>query len=121
MTDNPSQHPNWEHDSMYGVSGSDAVNIATQALASVLGEGQFCDGYLGNQQDAPGFDRSPVRREGQRGRGLMALARPVDLIRAVFAFERHGDVVRIAVDHRLACEGPAVDDRGISSSVAAHL
>jgi hypothetical protein len=31
----------------YGISANEAVNIAKQALASVLGEGHYCDGYLG--------------------------------------------------------------------------
>ncbi len=31
--------------SVYGVAGDDAVSIAKQALASVLGSGQFCDAY----------------------------------------------------------------------------
>lgn len=33
---------------LYAVSASDAVSIATQAWASVRGQGTFCDGYLGN-------------------------------------------------------------------------
>lgn len=31
--------------SVYGVAGDDAVSIAKQALASVLGSGHFCDAY----------------------------------------------------------------------------
>jgi hypothetical protein len=31
----------------YGVAGPDAVSIAKQALASVLGGGHYCDGYHG--------------------------------------------------------------------------
>jgi hypothetical protein len=29
----------------YGVAGEDAVSIAKQALAAVLGSGHFCDAY----------------------------------------------------------------------------
>ncbi|WP_268875955.1 hypothetical protein [Mycolicibacterium holsaticum] len=32
---------------VYGVGGNEAVNIAKQALASVFGEGPYCDRYYG--------------------------------------------------------------------------
>ncbi|WP_095533366.1 hypothetical protein [Mycobacterium aquaticum] len=34
-----------ELEGAYGVAAADAVNIAKQALAAVLGGGHYCDGY----------------------------------------------------------------------------
>ena len=36
------------YEQVYGIAANEAVNIAQQALASVLAGGHYCDGYLGD-------------------------------------------------------------------------